>query len=79
MGFTADIIIWDVESRKLIHRLALHKVFFYNYFEKDCINPTFFWYKHFLSYQLIFFSHHCCAYICVYKYIGESGSLEFLL
>ncbi|MCO5597565.1 hypothetical protein L7F22_051643 [Adiantum nelumboides] len=25
MGFTADIIIWDVEARKLIHRLSLHK------------------------------------------------------
>ncbi|KAJ7534687.1 hypothetical protein O6H91_13G105400 [Diphasiastrum complanatum] len=26
MGFIADIIIWDVESRKLLHRLTLHKV-----------------------------------------------------
>jgi WD40 repeat protein len=26
MGFQADIIIWDFESRKLIKRLALHKV-----------------------------------------------------
>lgn len=26
MGFTADIIIWDLESRQLLHRMALHKV-----------------------------------------------------
>nr|A8ILK1.1 RecName: Full=Cilia- and flagella-associated protein 52 [Chlamydomonas reinhardtii] len=26
MGFTADIIIWDLESKQLIHRMALHKV-----------------------------------------------------
>lgn len=26
MGFTADIIIWDVESRSLLHRLQLQKV-----------------------------------------------------
>jgi hypothetical protein len=25
MGFTADIIIWDLESRQLLHRLGLHK------------------------------------------------------
>lgn len=26
MGFTADIIIWDLENRQLMHRMALHKV-----------------------------------------------------
>lgn len=26
MGFIADIIIWDLESRQLMHRMALHKV-----------------------------------------------------
>jgi len=26
MGFTADIIIWDLENRKLLHRMSLHKV-----------------------------------------------------
>lgn len=26
MGFTADIIIWDVEARQLLHRLQLQKV-----------------------------------------------------
>lgn len=26
MGFTADIIVWDLETRQLMHRLALHKV-----------------------------------------------------
>ena len=26
MGFTADVIIWDLETRQLMHRLALHKV-----------------------------------------------------
>ncbi|KAG2446088.1 hypothetical protein HXX76_000688 [Chlamydomonas incerta] len=26
MGFTADIIIWDLESKQLLHRMALHKV-----------------------------------------------------
>lgn len=26
MGFTADIIIWDLETRSLMHRMALHKV-----------------------------------------------------
>ncbi|KAI9207349.1 quinon protein alcohol dehydrogenase-like superfamily [Polychytrium aggregatum] len=26
MGFQADIIIWDFENRKLLHRLTLHKV-----------------------------------------------------
>jgi hypothetical protein len=26
MGFTADIIIWDLETRQLLHRLSLHKV-----------------------------------------------------
>eukprot|EP00798_Chlamydomonas_sp_ICE-L_P015241 gene15241-21323_t len=26
MGFPADIIIWDLESRQLMHRMALHKV-----------------------------------------------------
>jgi hypothetical protein len=26
MGFTADIIIWDLETRQLMHRMALHKV-----------------------------------------------------
>lgn len=27
MGFQADVIIWDFDQRKLIHRLKLHKVF----------------------------------------------------
>lgn len=26
MGFTADIIIWDLETKQLLHRMALHKV-----------------------------------------------------
>lgn len=26
MGFTADIIIWDLHSRQLLHRMGLHKV-----------------------------------------------------
>lgn len=26
MGFTADIIIWDLENRQLMHRMGLHKV-----------------------------------------------------
>ncbi|KAF5832700.1 flagellar associated protein [Dunaliella salina] len=26
MGFTADIIIWDLENRQLLHRMGLHKV-----------------------------------------------------
>lgn len=26
MGFTADIIIWDLETRELVHRMGLHKV-----------------------------------------------------
>jgi WD40 repeat protein len=26
MGFTADVIIWDLESRSLLHRLQLQKV-----------------------------------------------------
>lgn len=26
MGFTADIIVWDLETRQLMHRMALHKV-----------------------------------------------------
>jgi cilia- and flagella-associated protein 52 len=26
MGFTADIVIWDLENRQLLHRMALHKV-----------------------------------------------------
>ena len=26
MGFAADIIVWDLETRSLVHRLALHKV-----------------------------------------------------
>ena len=26
MGFCADIIIWDMETRKLLHRMSLHKV-----------------------------------------------------
>jgi hypothetical protein len=26
MGFVADIIIWDLESRQLMHRMGLHKV-----------------------------------------------------
>ena len=26
MGFTADIIVWDLNERKMIHRLSLHKV-----------------------------------------------------
>lgn len=26
MGFTADIIIWDLETKQLMHRMALHKV-----------------------------------------------------
>ncbi|GAX75920.1 hypothetical protein CEUSTIGMA_g3363.t1 [Chlamydomonas eustigma] len=26
MGFTADVIIWDLETRQLLHRMALHKV-----------------------------------------------------
>ena len=26
MGFTADVIIWDLETRQLMHRMALHKV-----------------------------------------------------
>lgn len=26
MGFTADIIIWDLEKRQLVHRMGLHKV-----------------------------------------------------
>ena len=25
MGFQADIIIWDFETRSLMHRLKLHK------------------------------------------------------
>eukprot|EP01018_Ginkgo_biloba_P019203 Gb_06626 [translate_table: standard] len=25
MGFAADIIIWDLDSRKLLHRMSLHK------------------------------------------------------
>ena len=24
MGFVADIIIWDLESRQLMHRMGLH-------------------------------------------------------
>ena len=28
MGFTADVIIWDLETRQLLHRLSLHKVRF---------------------------------------------------
>lgn len=27
MGFSADIIIWDFEARKIMQRLILHKVF----------------------------------------------------
>ena len=26
MGFKADVIVWDYEERKLLHRLSLHKV-----------------------------------------------------
>ena len=26
MGFTADIIIWDLQTRTLLHRMSLHKV-----------------------------------------------------
>lgn len=26
MGFCADIIIWDMDTRKLLHRMSLHKV-----------------------------------------------------
>ena len=26
MGFTADIIVWDLESRAMVHRMSLHKV-----------------------------------------------------
>ena len=26
MGFTADIIVWDLEARRPIHKLSLHKV-----------------------------------------------------
>jgi len=26
MGFTADIIIWDLDTRQLVHRCGLHKV-----------------------------------------------------
>lgn len=26
MGFNADIIIWDFETRQMVHRMALHKV-----------------------------------------------------
>jgi len=26
MGFTADIIIWDLDTRQLVHRMGLHKV-----------------------------------------------------
>jgi hypothetical protein len=26
MGFTADVVIWDLENRQLLHRMALHKV-----------------------------------------------------
>ena len=26
MGFTADIIVWDLESRTMVHRMSLHKV-----------------------------------------------------
>ena len=26
MGFAADVIVWDLRSRSLLHRLALHKV-----------------------------------------------------
>ncbi|CAD7696135.1 unnamed protein product [Ostreobium quekettii] len=26
MGFTADIIVWDMEARALLHRMSLHKV-----------------------------------------------------
>lgn len=25
-GFAADIIVWDMESRKILHRMSLHKV-----------------------------------------------------
>lgn len=26
MGFTADVIVWDLESKTMVHRLSLHKV-----------------------------------------------------
>ena len=26
MGFSADIIVWDMETRKAVHRMSLHKV-----------------------------------------------------
>lgn len=26
MGFTADIIVWDLETRQMVHRMSLHKV-----------------------------------------------------
>lgn len=26
MGFPADIIIWDLETKELLHRMAIHKV-----------------------------------------------------
>ena len=26
MGLKADIILWDLEARKLLHRMSLHKV-----------------------------------------------------
>jgi len=26
MGFTADIIVWDMETRTMVHRMSLHKV-----------------------------------------------------
>ncbi len=26
MGFTADIIVWDIATRSLLHRMSLHKV-----------------------------------------------------
>jgi WD40 repeat protein len=32
MGFNADIIIWDFETRQAVHRMALHKVGGYSLF-----------------------------------------------
>ena len=26
MGLKADIILWDLEARKLLHKMSLHKV-----------------------------------------------------
>lgn len=36
MGFTADIIIWDLETRYLVHRLQLQKVSFNHEVQMRC-------------------------------------------